>query len=93
MDAFTPNAPEWTKTAIHAIAFCCPSCHGDANQAQKVWINRYAPVITENYSRKWQEFYQCQCGKVWWAWSSDRPASPYQKLENLGNFDDFDNPF
>jgi len=44
-------------------------------EAQKVWINRRSPVYTENSKRKWQEFYQCQCGSVWWAWSSDRPPS------------------
>jgi hypothetical protein len=78
MEAFSRNAPEWTKTAIHALNFCCPRCHVSSHEAQKVWLNRYAPVTTEDYRRKYQEFYLCQCQQVWWAWSSDRP----QKTKN-----------
>jgi hypothetical protein len=37
----------------------------------------------ENHRRKWQEFYQCHCGCVWWAWSSDRP--PSDKVESDRN--------
>lgn len=44
-------------------------------EAERVWVNRRSPVLTENYHRKWQEFYQCQCGCVWWAWSDERPPS------------------
>lgn len=73
MDAFAPTPPEWTKTAIHAYEFCCPNCHSSSLEAVQVWINRRSPVMTEEYRRKWQEFYQCHCGYVWWAWSSDRP--------------------
>jgi len=75
MDAFNPTPPPWTKTASHAFEFCCPSCRASADKAQRVWLNRRAPVIGEDNRRKWQEFYQCQCNKVWWAWSSDRPPS------------------
>ncbi|MEQ9233871.1 hypothetical protein [Coleofasciculus sp. E2-BRE-01] len=75
MDAFTPFPPQWTKSATHALEFCCPTCHASSMEAQRVWINRQSPVLTEDYRKKWQEFYQCQCGKVWWAWSSDRPPS------------------
>jgi hypothetical protein len=75
MDAFNPTPPEWTNKAIHALKFCCPNCRGTPGQAIKVWINRHAPVTGENYRRKWQEFYQCQCLTVWWAWNSDRPPS------------------
>lgn len=81
MDAFNPVPPEWTQSATHAFEFCCPSCRASASEAKLVWINRRAPVMTEDYSRKWQEFYQCQCGKVWWAWSSDRPPSDLAKRE------------
>ncbi len=75
MDAFAPNAPEWTKTAVHALSFCCPRCSASPMKAQKAWLNRYAPVVSDDYRRKWQEFYQCECQQVWWAWSSDRPPS------------------
>jgi hypothetical protein len=75
MDAFSPTPPDWTQTATHAFDFCCPRCHASAAKAQRVWINRRAPVIGEDYRRKWQEFYLCECEQVWWAWSSDRPSS------------------
>ncbi len=79
MEAFNPNPPEWTKIAIHALTFCCPRCGESPLKAQKVWLNRYAPVIMEDYRRKWQEFYLCECEQVWWAWSSDRPPSDFTK--------------
>lgn len=82
MDAFSPTPPPWTKIAIHALEFCCPHCRASATQAQQVWINRRSPVIGEDYRRKYQEFYQCDCAQVWWAWSSDRPPSELtQRLE------------
>lgn len=74
MDAFAPIPPKWTDQAVHAYEFCCPSCHASSREAVQVWINRRSPVSTENHRRKWQEFYNCQCDYVWWAWSSDRPA-------------------
>ena len=52
MDAFSPTPPSWTETAIHGLQFCCPRCHSTANKAQKAWINRRAPVITEDYGRR-----------------------------------------
>lgn len=75
MDAFAFTSPEWTNQAIHAYKFCCPSCGSSSLEAEKVWLNRRSPVMTDNYRRKWQEFYYCQCGYVWWAWSSDRPPT------------------
>jgi hypothetical protein len=72
MEAFARVAPEWTKTATHALTFNCPRCHGDSRQAKKVWLNRHSPVIMEDYTRKWQEFYLCECDQVWWAWNCDR---------------------
>lgn len=81
MDAFSPVPPEWTVEATHAFGFCCPNCRASVQDAKLVWINRRSPVITAEYSRKWQEFYQCQCGKAWWAWSNDRPPSDLLKRE------------
>ena len=75
MDAFSSTSPAWTQTAIHAIKFCCPRCQASASCAKQVWINRRSPVMGEDYRRKWQEFYQCECEQAWWAWSSDRPPS------------------
>ncbi|MBD2386298.1 hypothetical protein [Cylindrospermum sp. FACHB-282] len=75
MDAFAPNPPEWTNKAIHAYQFYCPSCHSSSRESVAVWLNRRSPVITENHRRKWQEFYHCHCGYVWWAWSCDRPPT------------------
>ncbi len=83
MEAFEPVAPEWTTKAIHAYEFCCPNCRSSSLEAERVWINRRSPVMTEDYRRKWQEFYQCQCGYVWWAWSSDRP--PSERSEERAN--------
>ena len=79
MEAFSRNAPEWTKKATHALNFRCPRCNLSSRQAQKVWLNRYAPVTTEDYTRKYQEFYMCECEQVWWAWSSDRPKRLFEK--------------
>jgi hypothetical protein len=75
MEAFNPTPPDWTSSAVHAPEFCCPACKESTKVAQQVWINRRSPVFTEDNRRKWQEFYLCQCGRVWWAWSSERPAS------------------
>ena len=75
MDAFSPTPPAWTETAIRGFPFRCPRCHASASKAQKAWINRRAPVMTEDYGRRWQEFYLCECEQAWWAWSSDRPPS------------------
>jgi len=82
MDAFSPIPPDWTKSATHALEFCCPNCRASSMEALGVWINRRSPVMTEEYRKKWQEFYQCQCGNVWWAWSSDRPPSELAKRDN-----------
>lgn len=82
MDAFAPISPAWTTKAIHAHQFCCPSCRSSSREAEQVWINRRSPVMTDNYRRKWQEFYQCHCGCVWWAWSSDRPPSELSANEH-----------
>ena len=73
MDAFAPLPPEWTKESVHAQPFGCPACGQGSREATKVWLNRRAPVFTEGRKRKYQEFYQCECGTVWWGWSSDRP--------------------
>ncbi|MBK4731541.1 hypothetical protein JJD41_16955 [Oxynema sp. CENA135] len=81
MDAFEPIAPEWTAKAIHAHQFCCPTCQASSMEAKRVWINRRSPVYGEDRSRKWQEFYECECSTVWWAWSSDRPPSPWGDRE------------
>lgn len=75
MEAFSLNPPEWTKNSIHAVEFRCPYCQETAHKAKSVWINRRAPVIGEDYRRKWQEFYLCDCEQAWWGWSSDRPSS------------------
>jgi hypothetical protein len=75
MEAFALIPPEWTNQAIHAHKFCCPSCNASSLEAEQVWLNRRSPVITEEHRRKWQEFYHCNCGCVWWAWSSDRPPT------------------
>jgi len=75
MEPFAPIPPEWTNQAIHASQFCCPSCRASSLEAAEVWLNRRSPVLTENHRRKWQEFYHCNCGYVWWAWSSDRPPT------------------
>ncbi|NJK40657.1 MAG: hypothetical protein HC934_03485 [Acaryochloridaceae cyanobacterium SU_2_1] len=83
MNAFDPTPPPWSAAATHARQFCCPSCQATCFTATDVWINRRAPVMTEEHQRKWQEFYACPCGQAWWAWSSDRPPSPIQVREDL----------
>ncbi|UBF26280.1 hypothetical protein K9N68_33050 [Kovacikia minuta CCNUW1] len=81
MEAFEPNPPDWTLSALHAKEFCCPTCQAISKAATKVWINRRSPVFTEDHRRKWQEFYHCPCGSTWWAWSSDRPPSELANQE------------
>lgn len=75
MEAFSPTPPDWINHAVHSFDFHCPQCRETARKAERVWINRRSPVMTEDYRRKWQEFYQCECGQGWWGWSSDRPPS------------------
>jgi hypothetical protein len=72
MEAFSRIAPEWTHNAVHAMNFRCPHCDASSRETKRVWLNRYAPVTTENRIRKWQEFYLCECNQAWWGWSSDR---------------------
>ncbi|MGL5079487.1 MAG: hypothetical protein ACRDBG_27120 [Waterburya sp.] len=86
MDAFAIVPPEWTKSAVHAVNFCCPSCKTNSAKAKNVWLNRRAPVImgdalyADVFSRrKYQEFYLCECGTSWWGWSDDRPPSELGK--------------
>ena len=86
MDAFAQVSPDWTERAIHAGTFCCPTCRSLPDKAQRVWINRRAPVFTETHRRKWQEFYHCECDTVWWAWSSDRPPTTLQKPDQIEPF-------
>ena len=93
MEAFSLNPPKWLESAVHAFEFCCPKCGATSMEATAVWINRRSPVYTENRRRKWQEFYHCECGCSWWAWSSDRPPSKYAREgEDIAdeNGDDFD---
>lgn len=95
MDAFEPVSPAWTQTAVHSFSFSCPTCHKSSKEADRVWINRRSPVFTEDYRKKWQEFYHCQCGQVWWAWSNERPPSELGNREDeprRSRFDSF-NPF
>lgn len=79
MEAFDPTPPSWTQSAVHAQGFCCPRCRAGSREATKVWINRRSPVLTEDYRKKWQEFYQCECESVWWGWSNERPPSDLLK--------------
>ncbi len=72
MEAFSRIAPEWTHSAVHAMSFHCPNCEASPHEAKKVWLNRYAPVTSEDRVRKWQEFYLCECDRAWWGWSNDR---------------------
>jgi hypothetical protein len=76
-DAFSPTPPAWTEEATHAQTFACPQCAASEKEADRVWVNRRAPVMLESRRRKWQEFYHCNCGKAWWAWSDDRPPNEY----------------
>lgn len=95
MDAFEPVPPTWTQTAVHAYSFTCPTCHKSSKESDRVWINRRSPVFTEDYRKKWQEFYHCQCGQVWWAWSNERPPGELGNREDetrRSRFDSF-NPF
>lgn len=79
MEPFSPTPPQWTETAIHAYVFQCPHCQASPQHAKDVWINRRAPVYSEDYHKKWQEFYACECGTNWWAWSSDRPKPSWRE--------------
>jgi hypothetical protein len=91
MEAFDPIPPSWTQSAIHAREFCCPKCSLSSLEATKVWINRRSPVFTEDHRRKWQEFYSCPCGAIWWAWSSDRPPTDFIKPNPADTIpDDYD---
>lgn len=81
MEAFSPVPPDWTESATHATHFCCPRCGAESQIAKAVWINRRSPVYGEDHRRKWQEFYRCECDTAWWAWSSDRPPSPYGRKD------------
>jgi hypothetical protein len=90
MEAFSPNSPEWIESATHAIEFCCPRCRAGSTAATAVWINRRSPVTVDGRRRKWQEFYQCECSQVWWAWSSDRPANEFADRAPVVRDDDLD---
>ncbi|QUS62194.1 hypothetical protein IQE94_09280 [Synechocystis sp. PCC 7339] len=76
MEVFDPTPPPWVEDTVHTRGFCCPQCQAGPRQALRAWINRRSPVLGDDRRRKWQEFYQCECGQGWWAWSSDRPPSP-----------------
>jgi hypothetical protein len=93
MDAFAPAPPNWTEQAIHAPEFCCPTCRASSLEAEQVWINRRSPVYTENHRRKWQEFYACSCGAVWWGWSSERPPTQLKPPESVEPIDFPGDPF
>ncbi len=82
--------------ATHANEFCCPSCHASSIEATAAWINRRSPVLVDNRKRKWQEFYHCHCGKVWWAWSNDRTPNEFVDRTDKPNDDsdlDYDSFF
>ncbi|MEM1367284.1 MAG: hypothetical protein AAGG02_04550 [Cyanobacteria bacterium P01_H01_bin.15] len=83
MDPFSPHPPSWTETAKHAVKFTCPRCGELAANCQQVWINRRAPVLGEDRRRRWQEFYACECGQAWWAWSTDRPPRDVKETSSL----------
>jgi hypothetical protein len=91
MEAFSPTPPNWTELATHAPEFCCPSCHAGSAESTAAWINRRSPVMAENRRRKWQEFYQCNCGKAWWGWSDER--TPNEFAERTPRNDDSDLDF
>ncbi|MBC7516968.1 MAG: hypothetical protein H7237_11190 [Alkalinema sp. FL-bin-369] len=94
MDAFAPSAPTWTDKASHVHTFCCPTCgRSNVEASQNVWINRRSPVYSENQKRKWQEFYHCECGTAWWAWSNDRPPSELGDRPPRESDRPFSNPF
>jgi len=74
------------------MSFAVPSAALAVRMPAEVWINRRSPVYTEFNRRKWQEFYRCQCGGVWWAWSNDRPPSELVRRDERsdeGPDDDF----
>lgn len=77
MEVFDPTPPEWVDNTVHARSFCCPQCQAGPRHALRAWINRRSPVLGDDQRRKWQEFYQCECGQGWWAWSSDRPPAEW----------------
>jgi hypothetical protein len=77
MDVFALTPPPWTEQSIHAKLFCCPTCRRASTEAQAVWLNRRSPVYTHDQRKKWQEFYHCECGTAWWAWSDQRPPNEY----------------
>jgi hypothetical protein len=81
MEAFDPVPPQWAESAAHANSFRCPTCNNGPDQSTAVWINRRSPVYTENHRKKWQEFYHCECGCPWWAWSSERPQTEFSGRE------------
>ncbi|AFY68673.1 hypothetical protein Pse7367_0362 [Thalassoporum mexicanum PCC 7367] len=83
MEAFDPNSPQWAESATHSNSFRCPTCNNGPDLADAVWINRRSPVYTENHRKKWQEFYHCECGCVWWAWSNERPKTEYSGREPI----------
>lgn len=89
MEAFDVNPPEWIKPATHALHFCCPKCGASSRSARGVWLNRRSPVYTEAHRRKYQEFYHCECGYAWWAWSDQRPPSDLIKGDRLNEEDNF----
>jgi len=82
MDPFAPVPPDWTQAAVHAREFSCPTCRALSSEATEAWLNRRSPVFTEDHRRKWQEFYLCNCGAAWWAWSSDRPTHESNKSDS-----------
>ncbi|MBE9032156.1 hypothetical protein IQ266_20670 [filamentous cyanobacterium LEGE 11480] len=89
MNPFDRTPPEWTKKAVHALEFFCPTCRQSSLAAEQVWMNRRSPVYGHDRQRKWQEFYHCQCGCDWWAWSSDRPPNEFADREPLNEPDNF----
>ena len=96
MEAFSPTPPDWTKIATHAQGFCCPNCRASSTAATSAWINRRSPIFVENRKRKWQEFYNCECGTAWWGWSDERTPNefadriPYNSSEeNDPDYDSF----
>jgi hypothetical protein len=95
MEAFSPTPPNWTELATHAQGFCCPNCSSGSTAATAAWINRRSPILLENRKRKWQEFYNCECGTAWWGWSDDRTPNefadrvPYNSTDSDPDFDSF----
>ncbi len=83
--------------ATHAQGFCCPRCRTSSISATNAWINRRSPVSIDNRQRKWQEFYQCQCGTAWWGWSNERTPNEFaDRIPQLNDLDsdlDYDSFF